>query len=323
MSEKQKKKNIRKLIAAGAAALLIVLLLLLELLLPYGSLLPPYPLPPREEGTVRLHFLYVGQGDATVVEFSEGDILVVDGGDGGFSSRNHLIRYIKGLHPSSVALLATHADRDHFNGLVYLLRAFDVSHCYLPHTVSASAEYASLLRETEREGCAVETFSRYTQIERENGYLLCLSPRSGEDAGENDGSAVLYLQFCGQRALLCGDITASREKLLLSEYLLDLDGGSVFDHGALTVRLGSLDLLKAAHHGSDGSSCEEWLRLLSPKKLVVSCGRGNAYSHPAGAALARYRAACPEGEIYRTDELGDLIFTMGGSHAATITEGVV
>ena len=59
---------------------------------------------------MRIHFLSVGQGDCTVVEFPDGDALIIDAGDGSFSANNALVRYLKGLDVSALTLIATHAD---------------------------------------------------------------------------------------------------------------------------------------------------------------------------------------------------------------------
>lgn len=319
MQEKKKKKLVKKLTVFGLAAAAVVAFALVGLL-PIGRLLPAYALPPRGEGEVRLHFLDVGQGDCTIVEFSEGDILVVDGGNGAFRAETHLLRYIKGLRPSSVSVLATHSDSDHCYGLISVLRTFDVKTCYLPAFPTESAEYRAFLSAAEEEGCETQMPVRYFSIERENGYLVCLSPRSAESTTENDASAVLYLDFGGVRTLLCGDISQTREELLLGEYRLPLEEGNVFESGGHKVRLEELDILHAAHHGSAGASSEEWLRLLRPQTFLVSCGRGNSYRHPSEEALANFRLASPSGKIYRTDELGDVMITIKDA-AYTVTAG--
>ena len=49
-----------------------------------------------------------------------------------------------------------------------------------------------------------------------------------------------------------------------------------------------VDLLKVGHHGSRGSTGDEWLDALAPAVAVISVGR-NDYGHPAPATLARLR----------------------------------
>ena len=40
------------------------------------------------------------------------------------------------------------------------------------------------------------------------------------------------------------------------------------------------DILKVGHHGSNTSSCDDWIRFINPKTAIVSCGKNNRYGHP-------------------------------------------
>ena len=308
MSQKEGKKfPYKKLIVAGVALFAVLLSALLAYFVPVYLFLPAYAIPAREEGEFRLHFLDVGQGDCTVAEFSDGEVLVVDGGDGSFGARNKILRYLKGLRPRAVSLLLTHADADHYGGLTALCKNFDIERCYLPVLSSEAEDYLEFLAAVEREGCETDTLTRYGKIVKEDGYLVCISPYLAGEEDENDSSTVLYFDFGGVTALLCGDISETREKRLVREYT-GIEG--IFDSGECTVRLDGIDILKAPHHASAYSSSEEFLELLRPQTYIVSCGADNAYKHPSGEALARFREASPGGEIYRTDELGDVIVSV-------------
>ena len=52
-----------------------------------------------------------------------------------------------------------------------------------------------------------------------------------------------------------------------------------------------IDIYKAAHHGSKYSNSEAYLKALSPKLSVISCGEHNRYGHPDAEAVARIEAA--------------------------------
>lgn len=326
MSEEKREKRegkkfpVKKLITAAASVVFVIVIALIQLFAPFCGLLPALALPAREEGAVRLHFLsFEEDGDCTILEFSDGEVIVIDGGVDNYITRNKVICYLKGLHFTRLSLLLTHADADHFGSFSALLKVFDVERCYLPVLSSGGREYLDFLNALEKEGCPTQVLSRYDVIEGAGASLVCLSPRSTEETdSRNELSTVLYFS-CGEiRALLCADIPAAREKLLTEEYAL-LPG--IFNSGSHSVCLEDIDLLKAAHHGSSYSNSRELLELTRPDVMLISAGRSTPYEHPSGDALERYRTVCPQGEIYRTDELGDLIFTChSGSYTITARE---
>lgn len=297
-----RKKLSRKGLVVCSCVLAIALLLsLLHYFVPFRALLPAYAIPARREGELRIHFLDVGQGDCTVIEYPSGGVLVIDAGDGSWENNNKIVRYLKGLSPSRTELLLTHADSDHYGGFTALLKTFGAEVFYLPSIPSEASAYTELLETVERTGCETAVLTRYATIADESGaYAVCLSPYSFGETDGNEASVVLYLSYEGINAVFCGDVSAEREQRLAREYAID---ETLFDSRGYTVRLPETNILKVAHHGSAYSSSEEWVSLLNAEVSVISCGRGNSYSHPTGAALSRLSAS----EIYRTDELGDIV----------------
>ncbi len=287
------------------------------LIVPFRALLPADPIPPRGEGEMRLHFLSVGQGDATVVEFPDGDALLIDGGDGSFAANDALVRYLKGLDISSLTLIATHADSDHFSGLTEVLRVFRVEKVYLPVIGARTDGYARFLAAVEREACETDTLVRYDVIARPSGaYAVCISPHAVGETDENDASVALYLSYAGINVMLCADMSTTRENALLDE--LSLYEG-IFDSGAYRVRPEETHLLKVSHHGSGNATGAAWLAHLLPEAAIISCGAGNSYRHPAEETLARLAAV--GAEIYRTDELGNIVVTIADG-GYTINGGI-
>ena len=45
------------------------------------------------------------------------------------------------------------------------------------------------------------------------------------------------------------------------------------------------DILKVGHHGSNTSTCAEWVKYLCPEEAIISCGRNNSYGHPHGEVI--------------------------------------
>lgn len=303
LRRERRAQKLRRALPALAALILVSVIAIVHLFVPLSSLLPAYKLTARAEGELRVHFLDVGQGDCTVIEFPSGDVVLIDAGDGSFLNRIHTVRYLKALMPARLTMILTHADADHYGGFEVLVEAFGADAFYLPAAGEDAPGYAALLDAVERSGAETGVMTRYGVIaDRSGAYLACISPRSLDEEEGNEASSVFYLRYEGVGVMLAGDISSAVERRLVRENAL-LEG--IFDCGDFRVRPEETEILKVSHHGSAYSSCAEWLSLLSPEAAVVSCGAGNSFSHPSPEALGRISAV--GAEIYRTDELGDVI----------------
>lgn len=311
--EEYKRKKRRRFLLQTAnilfAVLLIVAFGIWNFCVPFRALLPAHALTLREEGEMRLHFLDVGQGDCTIVEFPNGQILVADAGDGTWRNNNHITQYLKGMGAETLSLLMTHADADHCGGFSSLFECFSADVLYAPILPASTGIYREAMAAAEKASCPTRTLVRYDVITGGDAYAVCLSPHAADETEGNDSSTVLFLSYAGVEIVLGGDISSEREEEIFGEYeLFGEIGEPLFDSGGYPVRLEETDILKVSHHGSGNSSSEDWIGLLSPKTAVISCGRGNAYGHPAEGALKELSDV--GAEIFRTDELGDIMVTI-------------
>lgn len=293
--------RIKKIISLSLAASIVAFLAVFFAFVPFRLLLPAYKLAARQEGEFRLHFLNV-KGGVTVVEFPDGEALVVGTGDGSFDSDNTLCRYLRGLDITSLSVLITDADISHVGGMPALCDVFKVQKVYLPAFDAAAGSYQRFSAALDKEGCEQEKLARYGRIVNGSGaYAVCLSPYSEEGSAE-DSSTVLYLSYAGMRVVLAGNVTQKREKQLVKEYGLSND---IFDSGEYRVRLNEIDLLCAPSHASGSGSSEEFLSLLSPRATVICCNEKERPSKSALENICTYSQA-----VYRTDELGVVMVTI-------------
>ena len=65
-----------------------------------------------------------------------------------------------------------------------------------------------------------------------------------------------------------------------------------------------VDVLKVGHHGSDTSSTEAFLRVVSPEYAIIIVGDNN-YGHPNNVVLDRLYSL--GSQIYRTDKEVDAL----------------
>ena len=105
---------------------------------------------------------------------------------------------------------------------------------------------------------------------------------------ENDNSLVLSLEFIGKKFLFTGDASVKTEEKILEQYNVDCD------------------ILKVAHHGSNTSTSEKFLKEASPNQAIISCGAKNSYGHPNQEIIDRLNKYGVK--IRRTDEEGTICY---------------
>ena len=295
---------LKRIVAISLTASIAFFLAVFFAFIPFRLMLPAYKIEKKGEGELRLHFLNLS-GGVTIVEFPDGEALVVNAGDGSFSGDNTLCRYLRALDITSLSVMATGSSTSHIGGMPALFEVFDIKKTYLPATSSDTGAFSRFVSAVQKEKCQTEKLTRYGVIENPSGaYAVCLSPYSAEkdDTTEEECSTVLYLSYGGVGVVLSGDVPQKRENQFVKEYELS---SSVFDSGQFQVRLAETQILLASSHGSDSGSSANWLRLLRPSATVICC---NQDERPSDSALSRLSGYGEK--VYRTDELGAVMITI-------------
>ncbi len=254
---------------------------------------------------LRITLLDVGQGNAAVLELPKGGCMVVDGGGFGdhavFDPGERVVapflwrQKIRTIH----TLVLSHADADHLNGLVYLLRHFHVQQVISNHQASDSPVYQEFINLIGQKSIAHPEFVEHQRVYSKNGAMVeilhpdldFLKRHSASSAKEiNNNSIVLKAGFGGFSILFPGDIMAAAEKYLVSKSSASL----------------AADILVSPHHGSKTSSSFEFLHAVNPKMILISCGKADLF--PSKPVLARY--ANFQIPVLRTDRNGAICIVM-------------
>lgn len=329
MGYRAEKLKVEKRLKIVKRVVLGILLLCIAALCIFSAFVPPDSwkyhvgkpdVPERKTGELRVHFIDVGQGDATFIELPDGRNFLIDGGDGSKNATKSLLRYLNALDIEQIDyLLVTHADKDHCGGLDEVLRYFDVFVAYLPPSLpessSAYAEFYAALNKTD---CRWQYTSRkvpnitsqdarypYTlsflyPYEEDVEYITELKNELGQ-AEENLYSGVVWLDYQGSSVLFTGDAPASVEERLMK----DDEKGYWQARG---VDLGNTEIIKVSHHGSADATSKEFLEYLHSKTAIISCGKGNEYGHPAPTLLSRLTSLGIK--YYRTDVSSHIMATL-------------
>ncbi len=248
---------------------------------------------PAEPSHLRVHFIDVGQGDATLLETPNGKRLLIDAGPPEEADR--LLAYLRAQGVSRLdAVLISHPHADHIGGLLAVLTAIPAAVVYDPGIPHATTTYRRLLEWIDRHDLPYRLARRGTALALDPAVSMTFLHPAGEPEGDvNDASAVLSVRFQQVSLLFTGDIGADVEAQLL----------------ARGEPLAS-DVLKVAHHGSRTSSSAAFLAAVSPRYAVIFAGARNPYGHPHPEVLARLQRA--GARVFVTARDGTLLLESDG-----------
>lgn len=265
---------------------------------------------PRPVQGLEIWFLDVGQGDGVVIQTGDGAVLS-DCGSSQDSSvgKNRLVPFLESQGINHLDyVLVSHCDQDHMNGILWLLEEepeISVETLVLPLAGCGQEEYQPMVDAAVRRGIRISYLASGDQLWIGGACFTCLHPEAGRKDADTSGkpdansqSLVFEIRYRAFSMLLTGDIGSGEERLLTEEL------NAVY--GAADKRL---TVLKAAHHGSAGSSSEEFLEAVRPEITVLSYGERNRYGHPAPETVKRLnlvgtalKATAESGAIHlRTD----------------------
>ena len=236
-------------------------------------------------GSTKIYFLSVGQGDSSLVEFSNGARLLIDGGPSGPKLLEALSKILPPEDRYIDLVMMSHPQLDHFGGFVDLLKQYRVG------VFLGSLRKAELPAYKELHALIQGGEIPYVQLLEGSSLAIgdakidMLGPSRTEVlSGElNDTMLVALLRTPDFSALFAGDIDQKIEERIATKYDVDVD------------------VLKVAHHGSRFSSSAKFLAEVSPLLAVIEVGK-NTYGHPTKQALSRLMES--GARVVRTDEDG-------------------
>lgn len=219
-----------------------------------------------------VNFIDIGQGDSTLIEYYNKDLLIDTGGSIFQTDKSYeytLRPYLEKNTSYPIQLIISHDDKDHSGNLDQLIEDSFVSKVY-------SSDY----------------FKRSYWLGLRQGHKLKLGSAEidvifdGQGAREsNDTSLVLRLEHYGTSILFTGDAGEFTETKLMEKRI-------------------ESDVLKVGHHGSEKSSAPWFLERVGPKDAVISVGAKNTYGHPSPRVLEDLEKI--GARVYRTDTQGNI-----------------
>lgn len=238
-------------------------------------------------GELNFHSVYVGRGDAIIIE-SAGQYMLVDSGTS--AGAPLLKKYLEELNiPDNKIdyLVSTHPDGDHVGGFPDVFKDYDIGQVIYSPCTKSNTYYYDFIASVKEEGCPFKTPAENESWQLGDASVTVIYNGS-QGSTYNECSIVLKVTCDGKTILLTGDLPSTMERPLME------DG---YDFKA--------DILKIGHHGAAASSCAKFLDAVKPEYAVISCDRSKATTLPKPSVLMRLARRFVK--TYRTSDKDILI----------------
>lgn len=252
---------------------------------------------------INIKFIDVGQGDCIFIRTDNGVTLMIDGGSTTVSNvgKYRIAPCIKADGQNTIDYaIVTHADEDHTSGLKEMLEASDLNgliirNVVLPDIYMKDEAYQKIISLAVKKGINVLYITKGDVLKFGETEIRCIHPGREYIADDrNSYSTVLSLKYGKFSVLFTGDISSEQEiqiKQAVKENYI---------------------VLKSAHHGSNYSSSNEFLKIIKPEYTIISVGKNNRYGHPGKETLERLENI--KTRILRTDDNGEIEFNSDGEN---------
>ncbi|WP_438312040.1 MBL fold metallo-hydrolase [Sporosarcina sp. FA9] len=247
-----------------------------------------------------VHYIDVGQGDATLLEFNDGNeeykILI----DTGNWNSSDVVSYLHAHDIKDIDIIAiTHPHADHIGQLDQVINEFNVEEVWMNGEIANSQIFSASITAIETND--VDYYEPQVDDVFDIGpvEVSVLHPNTLLRS-TNDNSLVLRIQYGEIIFLFTGDAERQAENEMVS----------------IGVNL-KAHVLQVGHHGSSTSSTERFLQAVEPEVAIYSAGAGNSYGHPNLEAIDRIEAS--GAHLYGTDVHGTILVETDGKTYTVLT----
>lgn len=220
-------------------------------------------------GEVNFHAVYVGRGDAIIINSGDHYMLIDSGTSDGAPL---LLKYLRKLNiPENKIeyVVSTHPDGDHVGGFSDVFEEYDIGQVYYSPCTKAFNVYSEFIDCVKKEGCPFKN-----PIDGESWKLgdatVTVVYDGSQGSTYNECSIVLKITCDGKSFLLTGDLPSTMERQLM---------GKGYNFKA--------DVLKIGHHGAAASSCAKFLDAVNADYAVISASKSKNSLLPKPSVLKR------------------------------------
>jgi competence protein ComEC len=251
-------------------------------------------------GELEIHYLDVGQGDATLLLHDEVAVLI----DAGRWQSSGLVPMLRARGVEALDLVViTHPHADHIGQFDQVMDAFPVDEVWWSGSVTTSQTFERAVAALERSDAAYEEPRAGDRAVLGPLDIEVVNPPAGVGLSDlHDAGVSLRVTHGEVRLLFTGDNEAATERRMASTSAEMIDA----------------DILQLGHHGSNTSTTSSFLVAVDPALAIYSAGADNSYGHPSPEVVDRVLAAGIE--LYGTDVHGTIVVTTDGADWSVATE---
>lgn len=257
----------------------------------------------------KVMFIDVGQGDSIFIQlpFNKGVYMIDTGGRISFPKEDWeltkntysivesiTVPYLKSIGVTKIdGLFLTHGDVDHVGEAEDLINQMKIKELIVPEGFVRGDIEEKVINKAKEKNINVKIVRSGDHLVFKGFPFYILSPQELTDS-KNDDSLVLWTKLGGLNWLFTGDAEQRSEGKIIEKYP--------------TLHA---DVLKVGHHGSKGSTSEQFLNTLSPSLAVISAGANNRYQHPHPEVIDKLNRR--NISILRTDLHGGILYQFKGT----------
>ena len=246
---------------------------------------------------LKVHYIDVGQGDSTLLEF-EGFTMLIDAGNW---NSTEAVDYLKQQGVQDIDIVVgTHPDADHIGQLAQIVGEFEVGEVWMSGNISSSNTFLNALQAIEASGSEYVEPRSGDRFDVGSMQIGVLYPDKITGAA-NEESVSLKMTYGDVRFVFTGDAGVKEEQEMIDSGM-DLKA----------------EFLHMGHHGSNTSTSPAFLAAVAPEVAIYSAGAGNSYGHPHAEVIAAAENA--GAKVYGTDVNGTIIVETDGTSYNVLTQ---
>ncbi len=238
---------------------------------------------------LEVHFIDVGQGDATLLLGPDFKVLI----DAGRHDRNDVVPYLKSVGVEELDLVVgTHPHADHIGQLDKVLKEFRVTEVWMSGDSHTSKTFERVL------DAILDSQVNYNEPRSGETYKIgsttieVLNPNA-LTGDFHEGSIAVRIVFEEIAIVFTGDVEAPVERQII-----------IRGHNL------KAQIIQLGHHGSTTSNSREFLDIVKPEIAIYSAGEDNSYGHPHQEIIQRLQGMGIG--IYGTDVDGTIVIITDG-----------